>query len=95
MSKVQRDEICTKCGHSFHEHGWNIPVEESELGDHCDCKAMVGWYCPKCRHIHKKVVIHVEQLKDGICPETKAEIFCSVCGHEAYASQCECFNFKR
>jgi hypothetical protein len=95
MSKVQRDEICTKCGHTFHEHGWNIPVEESELGDHCDCKAMVGWYCPTCKKLLKSVEVHVFHIKDGICPETKATIHCPECEEEVFDSQCVCFNFKR
>jgi len=95
MSKVQVDEICKTCGHPFHDHGWHVPIEESELGDHCDCKAMVGWYCPTCKKVMKNIFIDVEHIKDGICPETKTRTRCQECGCQVFDSQCVCFNFKR
>ena len=84
------DAICAKCGHTFHEHGWNIPVEQSELDDHTDCKAMVGWYCHTCKTLLKAAKVYI--VKDGIIGEYKWT--CPNCGDIVYNSQCECFNFE-
>jgi len=89
--KIQREDICARCGHTFHEHGWNIPVEESELDDHTDCKAMIGWYCGKCKTLLKTISFTITKV--GITGEFKKS--CPTCGDEVFASQCECFNFEK
>jgi hypothetical protein len=99
MSKIQINELCKKCGHPLHDHGgWSSPIEESELDEfdgHCDCKALIGWYCPTCKTRLKKIHIHVEHLKDGVLPDVKTAVTCPTCTNECFTSQCECFNYER
>lgn len=90
MTLIRREDICKKCGHSFHEHGWNIDVDSSKLSDHTDCKAFVGWWCDKCKAIKK--AIRVEQTEEAVSWRTK--MTCLECGGPVFASQCECGNFE-